>query len=250
MLARKGERPFDDVFFRAQHRLCLPILLLEHFVDDLDLIQRVLIARGDLAKPLFIQPPHGICVGFRQPIGNPLVIEKAVQLRRDAVLAAIVHAQVGCGTAGDLFAVCGIARVSFLRLDAVPIKRDGGKIEIAVKKSAIGGVFRVGRKLVEHEDVRAVFEIVRLLPHLNGHARKGLAVSVGESQAEIPLAVFLDVRTDALLVQRFLFEKGGKTLLAHFCICHEQHSFCPCGRVSQGGLRVGRIAVSRQIVFL
>ena len=139
-----------------------------------------------------------------------------MRLRTDAVLLAVFKTEIRRGTAVDLLRVLREARMPLVRLERVPIERDGRHVEILPKDPAVLRVLLFRLELVEHEDVGAVPEVVRFLSHTDLRAGNRLAVSVNDLNRREALACVLD--------------SGGGALLYYVLVIAErfQHIFFPC----------------------
>ena len=207
----------------GQHRAAPLVALEQQLVGHLPGRDHAVIARGQLLHAPDIRPPHRVRIGGLQPGGLPRIIGDAVRLRLDAVLLAELKAQIGRGAAIDLRRILREARLALLRLQIAPVERQRRQIERALEVLAVHLAALFLLEFVQHEQIRAVLEVVRLLRQADMCVRDGFAVLVSDGNLHPALAVVLDAGADPVVhVIAVLVEYAG-----HFLAACAHSSFPP-----------------------
>ena len=175
------------------------------------------VALGALGHALVELLPLRRLVVLLQPFRLEVIVVQAVRLGGDAVFLAVFQAEIGRGAAVHSGRVLRKARLALLRLERVPVEGHCGHVEVLLKHLAVGGVLLLGFKFVDHEDVRAVFEIVRLLGEPDGRLADGGAVFVLQGDRAEALAAVFDAGLRALGDQTGVVLKGLEHI---FFACH------------------------------
>ena len=148
-----------------------------------------------------------------------------MRLRLYAALPAELKAQVGRGAAVHLRRILEKARLALLRLQIAPVERQRRQIERALEVLAVHLAALFLLEFVQHEQIRTVLEVVRLLRQADVRVPDGLAVLVRNLNLKPALAVVLDARADPVVhVIAVLVEYAG-----HFLAAFAHSSFPPSG---------------------
>ena len=179
--------------------------VLESLVRDLKRRQILRVVLCDLAETLLELRLVLLDRRVVQPVRKPRVVVQAVALRLDALLLAVLDAEVGRGAAVDLRRILRESRLALLRLKVAPVERHGSEIEQLGELLAVDPVLLLALELVEHEYVRAELELVVLLLDLDGYVLGevlALYVYVRAALAvELDAGLDLEVHNVLLLVE-------------------------------------------------
>ena len=137
-----------------------------------------------------------------------------MRLGLDAVFFAVLQAQVGRGAAVDPGAVLGVARLALLGLEVAPVEGQRGQVEAVCEVFLVCLVLFLGLHLAQHEEVRAVLEVMRPLMDFGVRARDGIAFLIHEAQVGVGLAVHLDAAGHAVVHIVGVLDKGLEYLFS------------------------------------
>ena len=193
VLRGRLEAPLDEVPLAEEHAVAvLGRSPEERLVRDLPHRNALRVACGKLGEALFKQRLLALHRAPR-PRRLPVGVVQTVRLRLDVVRLAELEAEVYRGAAVDVGGVLRIARLAAFGLDGLPVERQGREVErrretFAVRGGHLRAVFRLG----EAEEVRAVLEVVSLLPHLHMDGFAGTALRVLEHERGVSFSVAFD----------------------------------------------------------
>ena len=174
-----------------------PVGLVVTFIDDVPVLDAVPIMVGQVLHVPLELPLHHLPV-FRHPgrmAPGAHAVDDGVALHIDSLGLAERHDGVGRRPPVDIRAAGRKADLAFLRLQGLPIKGDGSRVEQLAERSLVLPVFLRRIQLAEQEDVAPEQEVVAQLFHAHDRTRP----DVLQDQLRIRFAVLFDPLVDARL---------------------------------------------------
>ena len=191
---RLSKAPFDEIVFTVEIAV---FLRLRHSSPNERLVRHLPVRNppgisfGQFAEPL-VEAGFFMGDASNRPFRHEAVVIEAVRLRLDALRLAVFKTEVGRGATVDFGTVFCKTRLPLLRLQCVPVERKRRHVKCLRIIRFVFSVLLFFWKLAEHEEIRAVFEFMRLLADAQMRVFDRLAFRIDQFQIRISLAVRLD----------------------------------------------------------